>query len=189
VRRAALPALLALLLAAGLGSPAAPARAGTHAAAKKAKPCHSKGKLHCRRVRAPTSGVRLPAWAEPAPDPAPGTTPPDTTPPPPDASPPADPPPPAPLPHRLGVDEKEYSVFPSRNPVAAGSVELNVSNFGMDAHDLSIRAPDGGIVSSTLVESKSSQVVTVTLPAGTYTLFCSLYDHESLGMTASLEVR
>jgi uncharacterized cupredoxin-like copper-binding protein len=47
----------------------------------------------------------------------------------------------------------------------------------------------GGIVSSTLVESKSSQVVTVTLRAGTYTLFCSLYDHESLGMTASLEVR
>jgi plastocyanin len=95
----------------------------------------------------------------------------------------------APLPRRLGVDEKEYSVYPTHNPVGTGSVEFNVTNFGMDAHDFSIRTGGGTVISSTPVASGQTTIVTVDLQPGTYTLFCSLSDHESLGMHASLQVK
>jgi plastocyanin len=96
---------------------------------------------------------------------------------------------PEPLPRRLGVDEKEYSVYPTHNPVGAGSVEFDVTNFGMDAHDFSIRNAGGAVLSSTPLASRASTVVTLSLPRGSYTLYCSLSDHESLGMRATLVVR
>jgi plastocyanin len=97
--------------------------------------------------------------------------------------------PPSRLTRRLGVDENEYSVYPTHNPVGAGRVEFDVTNFGMDAHDLSIRTSNGTVLSSTPVASRESAVVTVNLSPATYTLFCSLLDHEARGMHASLVVR
>jgi plastocyanin len=94
-----------------------------------------------------------------------------------------------PLPRRLGVDENEYSVYPTHNPVRRGGVEFDVTNFGMDAHDFSIRNSKGTVLSSTPLASRASAVVTVSLPPGNYTLFCSLSDHESRGMRAALVVR
>jgi plastocyanin len=80
-------------------------------------------------------------------------------------------------------------VYPTHNPVGSGSVEFDVTNFGMDAHDFSIRTPGGTVLSSTPVASRESAVVTVSLPPGTYTLFCSLSDHEARGMHAGLVVK
>jgi plastocyanin len=97
--------------------------------------------------------------------------------------------PPAPLPRRLGVDEKEYSVYPTHNPVRSGRVEFHVTNFGMDAHDFSIRNTAGSVLSSTPLGSGEKAIVTVKLAPGQYTLFCSLPDHEALGMHARLTVR
>jgi plastocyanin len=94
-----------------------------------------------------------------------------------------------PLPRRLGVDENEYSVYPTHNPVGAGSVEFDVTNFGMDAHDFSIRTSKGAVLSSTPLASRASAVVAVRLRPGRYTLFCSLLDHEARGMRATLVVR
>ena len=93
------------------------------------------------------------------------------------------------LPHRLGVDEREYWVFPTHNPVGSGRVEFDVTNFGMDMHDFSIRDRRGNILSSTPLAAGASAVVTVKLASGRYTLFCSVSNHEALGMHARLTVR
>lgn len=93
------------------------------------------------------------------------------------------------VPRRLGVDEKEYSVYPSYNPVGSGRVEFHVTNFGMDAHDFSIRDTAGSVLSSTPLGPGGKALVTVRLAPGHYTLFCSLSDHEALGMRARLTVR
>jgi plastocyanin len=96
---------------------------------------------------------------------------------------------PAPLPSRLGVDETEYSVTPSYDPVAAGDLEFNVTNFGMDDHNLAIQDSGGRLVKVVDVPASQSRSFSVNLGAGTYKLFCSLYDHEQLGMRAKLSVR
>lgn len=93
------------------------------------------------------------------------------------------------LPRRLGVDETEYSLTPSYDPVAAGDLEFNVTNFGMDDHNLAIRSPGGRLVEVVDVPAGQSRSFSVNLPAGAYTLFCSLYDHEQLGMRATLRVQ
>jgi plastocyanin len=104
-----------------------------------------------------------------------------------DPAPPANPSPPL-LPRRAGVDLSEYYVRPTYYTVAAGDLEFDPVNHGMDAHDFSIRNGSGQLVSVPLA-SGDSAVVNVNLPAGTYTLYCSLLDHESLGMKATLTVQ
>jgi hypothetical protein len=128
-----------------------------------------------------TAGPSPTATATPTP-PAPGSAPgPGTTP-----APPA--PPPEQLPRRLGVDEGEWYVRPSRRRVAAGEVEMNVKNFGEDEHDLAV---ERGGVTYGKVDVMPGQTVQLIadLPAGTYKLFCTLEDgdHEAAGMSSTLE--
>ena len=99
---------------------------------------------------------------------------------------------PTPLPTRLGVDEREYSLFLSHNPVGTGSVEFNLSNFGGDDHDLHIdtSGPSPQPVASTgVVSPGTSTTINVALTPGTYTLYCSLADHRALGMQTTLTVK
>jgi plastocyanin len=94
-----------------------------------------------------------------------------------------------PLPRRLGVDEREYWVYPTHNPVASGRVEFDVTNFGMDMHDFSVRDAHDNVLSSTPLASGATAVVSIKLTPGRYTLFCSLSNHEALGMHARLTVK
>jgi hypothetical protein len=99
---------------------------------------------------------------------------------------------PPPLPSRTGVDEQEYSVYPSHNPVAAGSVEFDVQNLGMDDHDLTISDAAGTkVYGQVYVPAGQAAQLIAALPAGTYRLFCSLYNgaHDRQGMHASLVVK
>jgi len=115
------------------------------------------------------------------------TTPITTTPP---TTPPAAPsPPPVILPSRLGVDLQEYSVFPTHDPVAAGSVEFDVSNFGQDDHNLTIARDGIAVAQSAIVHPGAEQTLVATLAPGTYKLYCSLYDHDALGMHATLVIQ
>jgi hypothetical protein len=95
------------------------------------------------------------------------------------------------LPSRTGVLLDEWRVAPARNPVAAGAIELDATNSGEDAHDLTV-ARDGVVVAQTAVlEPGQATALTATLPAGDYRLYCSLYDgaHDTAGMHATLKVR
>jgi hypothetical protein len=97
-----------------------------------------------------------------------------------------------PLGRYLSVSAKEFSLQLSRPALAAGQVTLELRNHGEDPHDL-VLSPDNGSHTriASFGETQPSDVATqsLTLPAGSYYLFCSLPNHESLGMYAHLKVR
>jgi uncharacterized cupredoxin-like copper-binding protein len=104
------------------------------------------------------------------------------------------PPPPAPaLPSSLAVDENEYTVRPSQIVLAAGDVDFNVYNRGMDDHDMTIVDADG-VQHQVAVHPGASAQLVVALKPGTYRLFCSLFagtpqSHDALGMHANITVK
>jgi len=129
---------------------------------------------------APAAAVDAPAPAVPAPTTTTTTT--AATPTTPAPAPPA-------LPRRTGVDEGEYYVRPARTLLGAGTEELNVSNFGMDDHDLTIDDAAGHRIAQAALAAGATAKILVDLPAGTYRLYCSLLDHDAAGMHAALTVQ
>jgi plastocyanin len=70
-------------------------------------------------------------------------------------------------------------------------VTVELRNVGEDPHDL-VLSPDGSHSPlASFGETASGGRVTrsLTLPAGRYYLYCSLPNHEALGMSAHLQVR
>ena len=81
----------------------------------------------------------------------------------------------------FALDPKDVSV--------RGSVSLAVTNDGPTIHNVSVRDASGKVVGATQdLKPGQSETLTVDIPAGTYTLFCSLPGHESLGVKGSLTV-
>lgn len=97
---------------------------------------------------------------------------------------------PSPTPAHLQVTAKEYSFALSRPGVAGSDVIIQLVNRGQDAHNLHIEHAGGstdiGALPST--EPNANTTVRFTLPAGTYTLYCSLVGHRAAGMQATLTV-
>ncbi len=91
---------------------------------------------------------------------------------------------------RLEVTEKEYSITLSRLRVHSGKVIVQVLNFGMDNHDLVIQANGKSKKTWSFAQLSpgTHATKTMTLPAGKYTLSCSLPGHRALGMVATLTV-
>jgi plastocyanin len=120
--------------------------------------------------------VSRPAPTPPAPDasstPAPAVTPSPT---------------PLPLPSRSKVvlDDDPYKVQSAYLTMQAGPLEFNVVNVGMDDHNLSIK----GRADTEFVAAGGEGQLNVTLPAGTYRLYCSLPGHEQAGMWTTVVVR
>jgi uncharacterized cupredoxin-like copper-binding protein len=94
---------------------------------------------------------------------------------------------PAPLPSRTRVvlDDDPYKVQSAYLTMQAGPLEFNVVNVGMDDHNLSIK----GRADTEFVPGGGEGRLEVTLPAGTYRLYCSLPGHEDLGMWTNLVVK
>lgn len=70
-----------------------------------------------------------------------------------------------------------------------GDVVLAVTNAGPTVHNVAIRDAADKVVGTTKdLRTGESETLTVELPAGTYTLFCSLPGHESLGIKGTLTV-
>jgi plastocyanin len=103
--------------------------------------------------------------------------------------------PPAPaLPRALSVDETEYELNPSRTVVSSGTVRLSAYNRGMDDHDLVVYDAAGTALGRAALPPGESGELTVTLPAGSYRVVCSLFagtpiSHEALGMRFMLTVQ
>jgi uncharacterized cupredoxin-like copper-binding protein len=83
------------------------------------------------------------------------------------------------------LDDDPYKVQSAYLTMQAGSLEFNVVNVGMDDHNLSIK----GRADTEFVAAGGEGRLEVTLPAGTYRLYCSLPDHEQWGMWTTLVVR
>ena len=96
-------------------------------------------------------------------------------------------------PGRLLATEREISPSQlqlqlSRPSLAAGSAIVEQYNAGSDAHNL-ILEKDGQVAFAyPTLDPGGDQRQTVTLTRGTWTLYCSLLDHRSLGMQATLTV-
>jgi hypothetical protein len=168
-------ALVASLAASGAAADAAKRHRRHHRAAKVWVARKAPGRLF------PSLSVVVPpAPAGSQPDPAPD----------PPSSPDAPPPAPPPLPSRTGVDLDEYSVYSAYAKLAAGPVELNVTNFGMDDHDLTVESADHTQLAQVYLTPGAAAQVNLTLAAGSYRLYCSLYNgaHDQQGMHTQLVV-
>ncbi len=93
------------------------------------------------------------------------------------------------IPH-VQVVSVEYHYTLSRTTVPAGKVALQFVNNGQDEHNLNVLSGEGELEAA-LAKTVSHGVreTTVNLRKGSFTLFCSLPEHEAKGMHATLTVQ
>lgn len=92
-------------------------------------------------------------------------------------------------PAHLQVTQVEYRLLLSRGVVKAGDVDLQEIDAGMDQHDLRLRREGSGpTIDGQLLSPGQRWNGVVHLKPGTYRLWCSLPEHERLGMHAVLRV-
>ena len=89
---------------------------------------------------------------------------------------------------RTNVDLDEWFVRSSYRTLAAGPIEFNVNNRGEDDHNLAVRG-GGREYGKIDVPPGESNTLTLNLWLGSYTLYCSLPDHEAAGMSVNINVR
>jgi plastocyanin len=90
---------------------------------------------------------------------------------------------------RVTVTEREYRLTLSRTHLAAGKYLLVAVNKGTLAHSLEIAGP--GIKSRRIagtIKPGASGSLSVTLKAGTYSIWCPVAGHAALGMKTTLRV-
>lgn len=83
----------------------------------------------------------------------------------------------------------DFKLIPVDLIVPDGAISIDVRNGGPTSHNVTIRDSAGSILGATphLREGQSAPLA-ATLSPGTYTLFCSLPGHESLGIKGTLTV-
>jgi plastocyanin len=100
-----------------------------------------------------------------------------------------------PAPAHLLVYAQEWSLWPSRPSVPAGTVIVQLWNRGQDSHDLRIRRVNAhgqmvGPILGAVRITPSGQLSQAVwhLKAGHYEIYCSLPGHLAMGMHARLKV-
>lgn len=86
------------------------------------------------------------------------------------------------------VVEKEFSLTPSTRKLAAGKVTFVATNKGKFPHALAIKGPGLKTAKTAVLTPGSAARLTVTLKNGTYTMWCPVGTHASLGMKLALRV-
>jgi len=89
------------------------------------------------------------------------------------------------------VVEKEWTLQLSRLRVPRGQAIVQAINFGMDNHDLVLQRNTKGSkpIAFKQIGPSGRTSKTLVLPAGRYTLWCSLPGHRERGMVATLTVK
>lgn len=90
----------------------------------------------------------------------------------------------------VGVGLREFTLAPYRDKVRPGTVKLNISNLGEDAHNVVVRTRRGRVVAdSGEIRAGEQRTMRVRLPnPGRFVLVCTTADHEQRGMKARLTV-
>ena len=89
----------------------------------------------------------------------------------------------------VAVRESEFKIALPAAKVPAGKVTFALTNAGKIQHDLVVTGPGvTGTAKTPLVNAGQSAKLTVTLKAGSYTLYCSVPGHRAAGMVAKLTV-
>lgn len=97
-------------------------------------------------------------------------------------------------PSRLLVYAQEWSLWPSRPSVKAGTVIVQLWNRGQDSHDLRVRRLSHGAMvgraqADAIAQSGKLSQATWRLSPGTYELYCSMPGHLKKGMHTRITVR
>jgi plastocyanin len=200
--RRALAVFAVLALALGVFATSRPSADAATTCAKHTKRVVKHVKRHGKRTRVvrfkhywTCQEVATPAPAPAPSSPAPVTADPPTEPIPPDAGPAPTPEPEA---NALGVaaDDrggvKSYTL--SRQTVRSGQLKVQLQNKGEDPHDMDIQRvgpsgePLGEVVEIPKTEPGENSDATVTVEAGEYRMWCSLFNHANEGMRATVKV-
>jgi plastocyanin len=92
-------------------------------------------------------------------------------------------------PVRVQVVAKEYSFALSRMHVKAGAATIELANFGQDPHDLRLQRVGARHIAGLGVVAPGKRAeLSLRLPPGRYSLWCSVANHRALGMRATLVV-
>ncbi len=96
---------------------------------------------------------------------------------------------PTPAPARVQVGAEEFGYTLSRQTIKAGPPIVQLANFGEDEHDLRLRR-SGGTKTYRLgkVAPGGLAELEARFLSGRFRLWCSLADHRSRGMSATLLV-
>jgi plastocyanin len=104
------------------------------------------------------------------------------------------------LPHGTEVDERAtgqqspfYAIDAYQRTLAAGTIRFNIYNYDQDPHTLAV-ADSGGQQLTDAVpvpagHTGTAVTLTVSLPPGTYVLFCTLPQHAAAGMKTTIVVK
>lgn len=96
----------------------------------------------------------------------------------------------APPPARLQVSGDEFGLALSRASIRKGLAIIELVNYGEDDHDLALRRTGGTRTYRIgVVEPGQTGSLEARLRPGRFTLWCTLADHRSRGMRATLRVR
>jgi plastocyanin len=90
---------------------------------------------------------------------------------------------------RLDLVMREYRLTPQRVDAAPGKLVIVARNRGVLAHRLAIGRGRFAVARSPTVTPGAAATLTVRLPPGRYRLFCTVSNHDTLGMYGSLVVR
>lgn len=96
---------------------------------------------------------------------------------------------PSAVPVELAVALSDFKIEPTSLTADGTLISIAVSNAGPTPHNLTIRdASETVVLATDDLRRDTSTTLDGELAPGSYTLFCALAGHESLGMRASLVV-
>jgi len=88
------------------------------------------------------------------------------------------------------IHVRDFKLEPGDVTISGSTVALAVTNDGPTVHNVTIRDASGTVLAATKdLTAGQSETISAQIPAGTYTLFCSLPGHESLGIKGSLVIK
>ena len=86
------------------------------------------------------------------------------------------------------VTERDFKFDEPSLSIPSGTA-LEVTNAGPTVHNLAIRNESGAVLATTKdLKAGTSETLPLSLPAGSYQIFCSLPGHESLGLKGTLTI-
>ena len=89
----------------------------------------------------------------------------------------------------MEVHLSDFKIVPAALTANAGVNTFDVRNDGPTPHNLTIKDVSGRTRGATRdLKPGEAATLTIALPAGSYTAFCSLPGHSSLGMNDALTV-
>jgi plastocyanin len=93
-------------------------------------------------------------------------------------------------PKTIPVTESEFKIsLPPESKLQGGNYTFDVKNAGEISHDLAITgAGVSGTPKTPLINAGGTSKLTVSLKAGTYTLYCTVPGHKAAGMVAKLTI-